>query len=285
MPGLVTVFKPDLPRKEKSDDKNRHTYQHDAVIQIVLVTDGDEYLTQVHAMAKVHDSASPYIWPALILLLDNYDSFTYNLAQALRKLQDREVVVLRNDALTVEEAESYDSIVVSPGPGLPEDAGITISLLQRYIRFKPILGVCLGHQALICALGGSLRQLEMPLHGLDRKIRKLKEDALWENIQFPMATGRYHSWVAHEDSLPAELEVLAKGEEDSIVAIKHRDLPVYGVQFHPESVLTPQGEQLLFNWLKIAAQGTLSLPQTNRSVASRVMREEESPGSTGHHTS
>lgn len=189
----------------------------------------------------------------MLLLIDNYDSFTYNLAQALKKLYSGNLVVLRNDALSVDEAKAFDGIIISPGPGLPEEAGISIPLISRFMKEKPILGVCLGHQSIVSALGGNLRQLPLPLHGVDRKIQKVKEDPLWEGITFPMATGRYHSWVADEKSFPEELDILAMGEEGHIAALRHRSFPVYGVQFHPESVLSPDGEKLLHNWLRVAA--------------------------------
>lgn len=189
----------------------------------------------------------------MLLLIDNYDSFTYNLAQALKKLYSGTLVVRRNDAVTVDHARDFEGIIISPGPGLPEEAGISMPIIQRYLNEKPMLGVCLGHQAIVCSLGGSLRALPLPLHGLSRKVRRIKEDPLWEGLPEEFATGRYHSWVADEQSFPEALDILAVGEEGSIAALRHRTLPVYGVQFHPESVLSPEGEKLLQNWLRVAA--------------------------------
>ena len=196
----------------------------------------------------------------MLLLLDNYDSFTYNLSQYLEELLDEEVAVIRNDQLSVGDVEKYDRIVLSPGPGLPNEAGILMPILQKYMREKPILGVCLGHQAITLAFGGQLRQLDEVLHGVSRKVFiQQPGHPLFKGIVNPFEAGRYHSWVPDEAHFPKELAVLACGEDGSIMVLQHQTLPVTGVQFHPESIMTPSGKLLLKNWLQLTEQKKLSL--------------------------
>lgn len=189
----------------------------------------------------------------MLLLLDNYDSFTWNLRQYLAEFTDEEVMVFRNDELSVEDVARFSRIVLSPGPGLPAESGILLPVIRTYAATKPILGVCLGHQAIAEAFGGRLRQLDQVLHGVVRNVKIIKQDPLFDQIPETFPAGRYHSWVPDEDGFPATLKVLATGEEGSIMALRHEVLPVYGVQYHPESVMTPSGKQLISNWLRITA--------------------------------
>lgn len=188
-----------------------------------------------------------------MLLLDNYDSFTWNLRQYLAELTAEEIVVLRNDEITVAEAERFSRIVLSPGPGLPAEAGILLPLITTYAANKPMLGVCLGHQAITEAFGGKLRQLHEVLHGVVRPVHCKRADPIFADLPSVFPAGRYHSWVPDEPSFPAALQVLAEGADGSILALRHETYPVYGVQYHPESIMTPSGKQLLANWLAITA--------------------------------
>ena len=186
-----------------------------------------------------------------ILVLDNYDSFTYNLVHYVLEIADATVDVLRNDQISLEAVNDYDVIILSPGPGVPADAGIMPELLKKYTGIKPILGVCLGHQAIGEAFGGDLHNLSSVYHGLETPVIITKpESTLFKNIPTPFVAGRYHSWVVKPEELPAELMVTATAEDGSIMAIQHKEYPIYGVQFHPESVMTPYGKKMLANFLK-----------------------------------
>lgn len=185
-----------------------------------------------------------------IMVLDNYDSFTFNLVHYLEELLNQEIDVFRHDEISLEKVNDYDAIVLSPGPGLPKDAGILIELIKKYFKSKKILGVCLGHQAIVEAFGGKLKQLDEVLHGLTHETKILKSsDALFLSIPPIFDCGRYHSWVADIYNMPTDLEIIAADHDDEVMAIKHKTYPVYGVQFHPESVMTEYGKQLLRNWL------------------------------------
>ncbi len=189
-----------------------------------------------------------------LLLLDNYDSFTYNLQQLLA--QGAQVTVRRNDAITVEEAARYDRIVLSPGPGLPAEAGIMPELVHRLLPVVPMLGVCLGMQAMVESCGGQLLNLPAPRHGTARLCRPTSPaDPLFAGMGATFAVGLYHSWCAHPAQLPPQLHVAAYSDEGVIMALRHRTHPAMGVQFHPESVLTPQGPQLIRNWLAMQPAG------------------------------
>jgi len=188
-----------------------------------------------------------------ILVLDNYDSFTYNLVHYVLEIADATVSVFRNDQISLEAVADYDVIILSPGPGLPADAGIMPALLKKYAGEKPILGVCLGHQAIGEAFGADLHNLTKVYHGLETPVDIAAADStIFKNIPTPFMAGRYHSWVVKPAELPAALEVTATAEDGSIMAIRHREYPIYGVQFHPESVMTPYGKKMLANFLKAA---------------------------------
>jgi anthranilate synthase component 2 len=185
-----------------------------------------------------------------ILVLDNYDSFTYNLVQYMERVDGTEVDVCRNDRITLEEIEPYEKIVISPGPGIPVEAGITLDLIRRFGPVKSILGVCLGHQAIAEAYGGSLLNLDKVYHGTVGQMRQVVTgDYLMEGVPVDFEAGRYHSWVVEPSTLPEELEVTAENNEGFIMALRHRVHDVRGVQFHPESVLTEYGGKIILNWL------------------------------------
>jgi anthranilate synthase component II len=185
-----------------------------------------------------------------ILVFDNYDSFTYNLVHLVGKITGHKVDVVRNDRIPLEEVKNYDKIILSPGPGVPSEAGLLLPLIREYAASKSILGVCLGHQAIGEAFGGRLINLSTVYHGVATPVQVLRPGGLFQGLPDTLEVGRYHSWVVSDEGLPAELEVTARDENRFIMGLKHKSFDVEGVQFHPESVLTPHGEQLLKNWLK-----------------------------------
>lgn len=185
-----------------------------------------------------------------ILVFDNYDSFTYNLVHLVEKLTKQRVEVFRNDRIPLEKVKDYDKIILSPGPGIPSEAGLLLPLIREYATSKPILGVCLGHQAIGEAFGGKLVNLSTVYHGVATPVKVLKPGTLFEGLPETLEVGRYHSWVVSEESWPDELEVTARDEKNFVMGLRHKNLDVQGVQFHPESVLTPLGEKILANWLK-----------------------------------
>ena len=185
-----------------------------------------------------------------ILVFDNYDSFTYNIVHALHELGETPIVK-RNDQITLDEIEEYDKIVVSPGPGIPEEAGLLMPMLGRYAEKKPILGICLGHQALALNFGASLYNLPEVYHGVATPVKIERKDYLFKNIPEDFTVGRYHSWVVDTKNFPNDqLEILATDSQGMIMALRHKKYDIRGVQFHPESVLTPDGIKLIENWLK-----------------------------------
>lgn len=185
-----------------------------------------------------------------ILVLDNYDSFTYNLVYIIRQLGfGDQMDIYRNDKISLEEVNKYDKILLSPGPGVPSEAGIMPQLLIQYAAKKSILGVCLGHQAIGEAFGGGLTNLSEVLHGVASEV-KVERDLLFEGIPETFKIGRYHSWVIDESSLSPDLEVIARTPDQQIMAVRHKKFQVRGVQFHPESILTENGVQLIKNWLE-----------------------------------
>jgi anthranilate synthase component II len=202
-----------------------------------------------------------------ILVFDNYDSFTYNLVHLVEKITHEKVDVYRNDQLPLEKVKDYDKIILSPGPGIPEEAGLLLPLIKEYASSKSILGVCLGHQAIGEAFGGQLVNLSTVYHGVATKIEiggekpdpdsyrdgsqtSDKKSRLFEGLPSEIEVGRYHSWIVSDEGFPDELEVTARDENNYIMALQHKNYDVQGVQFHPESVLTPDGEKILQNWLK-----------------------------------
>lgn len=185
-----------------------------------------------------------------ILVFDNYDSFTYNLVHLVEKILGQSVDVYRNDRIPLESIREYDKIILSPGPGIPEEAGLLLPLIREYAATKSILGVCLGHQAIGEAFGGRLVNLSTVYHGVATPVHILKTGGLFDGMSGTLEAGRYHSWVVSEEAFPKELEITARDDNNYIMGLRHRSLDVQGLQFHPESVLTPMGEQLLRNWLK-----------------------------------
>ncbi len=190
-----------------------------------------------------------------ILVFDNYDSFTYNLVHLVEKILHQKVEVFRNDEIPLEKVKEYDKIILSPGPGIPEEAGLLLPLIKEYASTKPILGVCLGHQAIGEAFGGTLTNLTSVFHGVATPIKvkgerlKVKGD-LFDGLPETFEVGRYHSWVVDRKNFPDELEITAEDETGFIMALQHKTYDIQGVQFHPESVLTPSGETIMKNWLK-----------------------------------
>jgi anthranilate synthase component 2 len=183
-----------------------------------------------------------------VLLFDNYDSFTYNLRHILLEL-NVQVDVVRNDRIPLEAVEAYDKIVLSPGPGIPSEAGLLLPLIKRYAPTKSILGVCLGEQAIGEVFGAKLLNLANVYHGVCSDIRVTAKDPLFKGLEAGFRAGRYHSWVVSGDGFPDALEVTAVDEEGMIMALRHRTYDVRGIQFHPESVLTPYGKTMIENWL------------------------------------
>ncbi|RZK41588.1 MAG: aminodeoxychorismate/anthranilate synthase component II [Pedobacter sp.] len=184
-----------------------------------------------------------------VLVIDNYDSFTYNLVHLINEL-DYEAVVWRNDKFTLEDVDQYDKILLSPGPGIPEEAGLLLEVIKTYAPTKSIMGVCLGQQAIAEAFGGELLNLGRPMHGIATPIKVLDETEITFNACTELIeVGRYHSWVVDPVSLPDCLKVTAVDGEGQIMALTHKTYDVRGVQFHPESVLTPNGKQMIKNWL------------------------------------
>jgi anthranilate synthase component 2 len=219
-----------------------------------------------------------------ILVFDNYDSFTYNLVHLVEKILHQKVDVYRNDQIPLEDVKAYDKIILSPGPGIPEEAGLLLPLIKEYAASKSILGVCLGHQAIGQAFGGKLTNLSTVYHGVatpvqivNRETENVKRESgkskkqtesstevahspltihhspshsLFDGLPDEFEVGRYHSWVVSEEGFPEELEITARDANNFIMALQHKTYDVQGVQFHPESVLTPKGEEILRNWLK-----------------------------------
>jgi anthranilate synthase component 2 len=188
-----------------------------------------------------------------ILVLDNYDSFTYNLVHMLEKITGNKVDVYRNNRISLNDVGKYDKIVLSPGPGVPAEAGILIDLIKTYAPQKSIFGVCLGMQAMAETYGGKLINLSEVFHGIARPVMvKDANDPLFSEIPSPFMAGRYHSWVAERESLPSCLEITALDEDGLVMGLRHKEYKLNGVQFHPESILTEHGEKMIENWLKIS---------------------------------
>lgn len=185
-----------------------------------------------------------------ILVFDNYDSFTYNLVHLVEKILHQRVDVYRNDQIALEKVKDYDKIILSPGPGIPSEAGLLLPLIREYAATKSMLGVCLGHQAIGEAFGGKLENLSTVYHGVATPVKlTATKSVLFKGLPDEFEVGRYHSWIVAEEGLPKELEVTARDDNNFIMAMQHKKYDVKGVQFHPESVLTPEGEKILRNWL------------------------------------
>lgn len=183
-----------------------------------------------------------------IVIIDNYDSFTYNLVHLIASL-GANVTVLKNDNLELVQLENFDKIVLSPGPGLPEEAGKTMDVIKTYASIKPILGVCLGHQAIALAYGASLTNLPTVCHGLSTIGLNLGNDPIFKGLPVKVAMGRYHSWVVTRESVCPPLEISALSDDGLVMGIRHKHLKLHGIQFHPESILTPEGKTIVNNWL------------------------------------
>jgi len=185
-----------------------------------------------------------------ILILDNYDSFTYNLVQYVKEITGTRPDVVRNDKISLDAVDAYDFIILSPGPGLPHEAGIMIDLIKRYASTKKILGVCLGHQAIAEAFGGELFNLPKVYHGVATNIKITESsDLVFKNCPPEVVVGRYHSWAVVKENLPSELRITAVDEHGVIMALSHKTFDVKGVQFHPESIMTAYGKQMMQNFI------------------------------------
>lgn len=187
-----------------------------------------------------------------ILVFDNYDSFTYNLVHLVNKIVKDKLDVYRNDQIPLEKVKEYDKIILSPGPGIPKEAGLLLPLIKEYASSKSILGVCLGHQAIGEAFGGSLINLSTVYHGVSTNCKlQTANSKLFAGLPEEIEVGRYHSWIVSENDFPKELDITARDDNGYIMGLQHKTYDVQGVQFHPESVLTPDGEAILRNWLKV----------------------------------
>lgn len=185
-----------------------------------------------------------------VLIIDNYDSFTYNLVQLVEEITNERPTVVRNDKLESIKLADFTHVILSPGPGLPDEAGNLKSAIESLVKLnKPTLGVCLGQQAIAEHFGGSLTNLDKVYHGVSAKMTITKKNDLFDNIQNGFEAGRYHSWIVNKDNFPKNLDILCEGPKGEIMALGHKSLPIVGVQFHPESILTKDGKQLILNFL------------------------------------
>lgn len=185
-----------------------------------------------------------------IVIIDNYDSFTYNLAHLVREL-GAEVTVYRNDQFTLNQLEPFDKFILSPGPGIPSEAGLLMDTIRHYAGRKPMLGVCLGHQAIGEVFGAKLTNLTEVYHGVATEGTQFGNDPIFEGLPKRIVMGRYHSWVVDRTGFPASLEVTAVSDDGQIMGLRHRNYAIHGIQFHPESVLTPMGRKIVRNWLEL----------------------------------
>ena len=182
------------------------------------------------------------------IIIDNYDSFTYNLSHLLKEL-GADVTVVRNDKFNIEDLEQYDKIVLSPGPGIPSEAGLMPQVIKAYAGRKPILGICLGHQAIGEAFGAKLLNIGNVVHGVATPAHLVAEDYIFKGQPADLEVGRYHSWVVDDNELPACLEVTGRSDDGYIMSMRHKEYDIRGIQYHPESVLTPDGKAIINNWL------------------------------------
>ena len=188
--------------------------------------------------------------PCKVVIIDNYDSFTYNLAHLVKEL-GASVTVYRNDQFSLNQLEPFDKILLSPGPGIPSEAGLLTDVIRTYAGRKPMLGVCLGHQAIGEVFGARLSNLPEVYHGVATPCELVGHDALFAGMESRFTIGRYHSWVVSREDFPETLEVTALSDDGNIMALRHRNYAIWGIQFHPESVLTPDGRQIIANWLEM----------------------------------
>ena len=195
---------------------------------------------------KINDGAQAQ----RVVIVDNYDSFTYNLAHLVRQL-GYTVEVYRNDQFTLNQLEPFSKIILSPGPGIPEEAGLLMDVIRTYAGRKPMLGVCLGHQAIGEVFGGKLTNLSEVYHGVATEGTQFGNDPIFAGLPRRIVMGRYHSWVVDRAGFPDSLEVTAVSDEGQIMALRHRNYNIHGIQFHPESVLTPEGATIVKNWLEL----------------------------------
>lgn len=186
-----------------------------------------------------------------ILVIDNYDSFVYNLVHYIEQAGDHTVEVVRNDEVDMSKVSEFDKILLSPGPGIPSESGQLMDVVAQFAGKIPILGVCLGHQAIAEFFGGKLENMEHVLHGIATPMKVIQEDELYTDLPVEFNVGRYHSWHVNPENLPAELETTAEDEHGSIMSFKHVSMNVRGVQYHPESVLTEHGHKIIENWLNL----------------------------------
>jgi anthranilate synthase component 2 len=184
------------------------------------------------------------------VIIDNYDSFTYNLSHLVKEL-GAEVTVVRNDQFELSALESFDKIILSPGPGIPSEAGLLLDVIRTYAGRKPVLGVCLGHQAIGEAFGAKLENLSDVFHGVATPCHIVADDPIFSGLDRDITIGRYHSWVVSREALPQCLEITAESDEGQIMALRHRTMEVHGIQFHPESVLTPEGKTIIKNFIEL----------------------------------
>ncbi|GJG35727.1 anthranilate synthase component II [Prevotella lacticifex] len=185
-----------------------------------------------------------------LVVIDNYDSFTYNLVHLVKEL-GADVDVKRNDQFQLSELEPYDKIILSPGPGIPSEAGLLLDVIKTYAGRKPMLGVCLGHQAIGEVFGAKLDNLSQVFHGVATPIKLLGNDPIFNGLPRRIVVGRYHSWVVSKDGFPDCLEITAESDDGEIMGLRHKDFDIRGIQFHPESVLTPEGKTIMRNWLNL----------------------------------
>ena len=183
-----------------------------------------------------------------IVIIDNYDSFTYNLSHLVKEL-GAEVTVYRNDKFQMQQLEDFDKIILSPGPGIPSEAGFLLDVIRNHAGRKPILGVCLGHQAIGEVFGAKLKNLDSVFHGVATPANIIEDDYIFNGLPQTIEVGRYHSWIVSNESLPESLEITSVSDEGYIMSLRHKDYDIRGIQYHPESVLTPQGKQIINNWL------------------------------------
>lgn len=183
-----------------------------------------------------------------IVIIDNYDSFTYNLSHLVKEL-GAEVSVFRNDKFQMQQLDAFDKIILSPGPGIPSEAGLLLDAIRNYAGRKPILGVCLGHQAIGEVFGAKLKNLNSVFHGIATPATIIQNDYIFNHLPQTLEVGRYHSWIVSKDALPDCLEITSESDEGYIMSLRHKQFDIRGIQYHPESVLTPQGREIINNWL------------------------------------